>query len=481
MQPEGSVRARLLSVRLADDLDRLIRETRRDVGPFSLNGPRRCHSVSMSRVTTSSHGWSRSTGCGRRCRSRWRLGIPTLRIGGAYEPRSWVSVSAGMRRCSAVSSVSARVFLDEQNRQAFRPPPLGYLPDLPSEVLHPLLMAGSDDALAMTLRWITDVSGPVAPRLPRLHRVTTELLTVRDVEEADTEPDDEEALDPPELPLIALAVAAAARAVQTVDLPARLSTVIVECLNQGAAEDGTDPFTVAEVVALAALWCYAPEDAEPHDAARQDLASAVLGVRAAVDSDGRQLELPRWTGDNLILEPFADVLETADPAGDTRCACPSAALCGTCQPSGSGGAGWPTADEQVDIGTLIGFAVQPTVRAGNKPEFPVLGRYRSEVEFKDAADAVLHGLQAEVLSDSNHGLILGVLPDSPFAFRYSDLPFTSKREYRLVAGLVLTAGPHSRSPSPAGLDAERVRHVNASSSSNGYAKRVERAAPRRVG
>ena len=121
-------------------------------------------------------------------------------------------------------------------------------------------------------------------------RVTTELLTVRDVEEADTEPDDEEALDPPELPLISPhAVAAAARAVQTVDLPARLSTVIVECLNQGAAEDGTDPFTVAEVVALAALWCYAPEDAEPHDAARQDLASAVLGVRAAVDSDGRRL------------------------------------------------------------------------------------------------------------------------------------------------------------------------------------------------
>jgi len=120
-----------------------------------------------------------------------------------------------------------------------------------------------------------------------------------------------------------------------------------------------------------------------------------------------------------------------------------------------------TAADHVDIGTLIGFAVQPTARAGNKPEYRrVLGRYRSEVEFKDAADAVLHGLHAEVLSDSNHGLILGVLPDSPFAFKYSDLPFTSKREHRLVAGLVLTAVAAFAFPAPADLDDDRVRRVN---------------------
>ena len=28
-----------------------------------------------------------------------------------------------------------------------------------------------------------------------------------------------------------------------------------------------------------------------------------------------------------------------------------------------------TADDHVDIGTLIGFAVQPTARPGNKPEY----------------------------------------------------------------------------------------------------------------
>jgi hypothetical protein len=120
-----------------------------------------------------------------------------------------------------------------------------------------------------------------------------------------------------------------------------------------------------------------------------------------------------------------------------------------------------TAEDYVDIGTLIGFAVQPTARPGNKPDYRrVLARYRSEVEFKDAADAVLHGLRSEVLSDSDHGLILGVLPDSPFAFKYSDLPYTGKRQHRLVAGLVLTAVAAFVFPTPAELDDDRVRRVN---------------------
>lgn len=120
-----------------------------------------------------------------------------------------------------------------------------------------------------------------------------------------------------------------------------------------------------------------------------------------------------------------------------------------------------TADDHVDIGTLIGFAVQPTARPGNKPEYRrVLSRYRSEVEFRDATDAVLHGLGTDVLSDSAHGLIIGVLPDSPFAFKYSDLPFTGKREHRLIAGLVLAAVAAFAFPTPAELDDDRVRRVN---------------------
>jgi hypothetical protein len=311
----AAVRARLLSVRLADDLDRLIRETRRDlrtvVSEWATTVPQR---LDESRDHIES-----------RLESEHRLRAKvseSLEAGDAEVAESAARIANILGECQRRHEalhrrvIGAReVFLDEQNRQVFRPAPLGYLPDLPGEVLRPLLTAVSDDALAVTLRWITDVSGPVAPRLPRLHRVTTELLTIRDTEELDGEPVDEEELEPPEPPVISpSAVAAAARAVQAVGLPARLSTVIVECLTQGGAEDGTDAFTVAEIVALAALWCYAPEDVEPGESGRQDLTSEVLGARAAVDSDGTRLKLPRWTGDDLILAPFADALELADPS-----------------------------------------------------------------------------------------------------------------------------------------------------------------------
>jgi hypothetical protein len=311
----AAVRARLLSVRLADDLDRLIRETRRDlravVSEWATTVPQR---LDESRDHIES-----------RLESEHRLRAKvseSLEAGDAEVAESAARIANILGECQRRHEalhrrvISAReVFLDEQNRQVFRPAPLGYLPDLPAEVLRPLLSAVSDDALAVTLRWITDVSGPVAPRLPRLHRVTTELLTIRDTEELDGESVDEEELDPPEPPVISpSAVAAASRAVQAVGLPARLSTVIVECLTQGGAEDGTDAFTVAEIVALAALWCYAPEDVEPGESGRQDLTTEVLGARAAVDSDGTRLELPRWTGDDLILAPFADALELAAPS-----------------------------------------------------------------------------------------------------------------------------------------------------------------------
>lgn len=336
----AAVRARLLSVRLADDLDRLIRETRRDVrtvlGEWATTVPQR---LDESRDHIES-----------RLDSEHRLRAKvseSLEAGDSEVAESAARIASILGECQRRHEalhrrvIGAReVFLDEQNRQVFRPPPLGYLPDLPSEVLHPLLVTGSDDALTVTFQWITDVSGPVAPRLPRLHRVVTDLLTIRDSEEPDADLDDEEDLDPPELPLISpYAVAAAARAVQTVDLPARLSTAIVECFNQGAADDGTNPFTVAEVVTLAALWCYAPEDIEPGEAARQDLAPAVLGARAAVDSDGVVLELPGWTGDDLILAPFADALEMADPP-PTRALPEHLRHFAEGSPPRAGGAGW---------------------------------------------------------------------------------------------------------------------------------------------
>lgn len=119
-----------------------------------------------------------------------------------------------------------------------------------------------------------------------------------------------------------------------------------------------------------------------------------------------------------------------------------------------------TQNDHTDIGTLIAYAVQPTQRPGRSQEYRrVLGRYRTESDFRLATDAVLHGLHARVLSDGDFGLVLGVGPESPFAFRVADMPNTGSRIGRLMAGLVLVGLAAFAYPSPADLEEERIRRV----------------------
>lgn len=119
-----------------------------------------------------------------------------------------------------------------------------------------------------------------------------------------------------------------------------------------------------------------------------------------------------------------------------------------------------TRADHTDLGVLIAFALQPTTRPGRSPEYRrVLGRYREEPEFRQATDAVLHGLGTRALSDGDFGLVLGVEPESPFAFRFSDLPHSGSREGRLMAGLVMVGLAAWAYPTPAELEDSRPRHV----------------------
>jgi len=119
-----------------------------------------------------------------------------------------------------------------------------------------------------------------------------------------------------------------------------------------------------------------------------------------------------------------------------------------------------TQSDHTDLGSLIGYALQPTQRPGRSPEYRrLLARYRGEPAFRDASDAVLHGLGARVLSDGDFGLVLGVEPESPFAFHVTDMPNTATRDARLLAGLVMVAIAAYAYPSPAELDEERVRRI----------------------
>ncbi|MFY1633582.1 hypothetical protein ACN27F_09910 [Solwaraspora sp. WMMB335] len=119
-----------------------------------------------------------------------------------------------------------------------------------------------------------------------------------------------------------------------------------------------------------------------------------------------------------------------------------------------------TQNDHTDIGTLIAYALQPTRRPGRSHEYRrVLGRYRTESDFRIAADAVLHGLHARVLSDGDFGLVLGVSPESPFAYRVGDMPHAGTRIGRLMAGLVLVGVAAYAYPTPADLEEERIRRM----------------------
>jgi hypothetical protein len=121
-----------------------------------------------------------------------------------------------------------------------------------------------------------------------------------------------------------------------------------------------------------------------------------------------------------------------------------------------------THTDHTDIGILVAFAIRPTQRPGRNPDYQrVLGRYRTELDFKTATNAILHGLGAQVLSDGDFGLILAVEPESPLAFRISDMPYTGKPENKLLAGLVLTGLVAFAYPSTEELDDDRVRHISA--------------------
>lgn len=120
-----------------------------------------------------------------------------------------------------------------------------------------------------------------------------------------------------------------------------------------------------------------------------------------------------------------------------------------------------TQNDHTDLGALLAFALQPTSRPGRSPEYRrVLGRYRTESEFRTATDAILVGLNARVLADGDMGLVLGIEPESPFAFRYGDLPHTNNREGRLLAGLVIVGIAAYAYPAPEDLDSDRIRHLS---------------------
>jgi hypothetical protein len=121
-------------------------------------------------------------------------------------------------------------------------------------------------------------------------------------------------------PLIrAEVVDVAIRAVRSVGLPARLSRLLHACLNDVQTATPHVRQQGAEVLNLAVLWAFAPEDADDEGGRMaDDLMARILGTRSAVDTDGTPLRLPGWDGDDVIVASDADALADANPIPISR-------------------------------------------------------------------------------------------------------------------------------------------------------------------
>jgi len=156
--------------------------------------------------------------------------------------------------------------------------------------------------------------GPVAPRLPRLYRLVNDLWQQRDKTVPEGRDEEEPELSDSPLPLIREEfIAVAIRAVRAVGLPARLSQLLASCetdaqIAESARRSG------AEVLNLAVLWAFSPEEADDEGGLiAGDLVGRILGPRAAVDSDGTPLVLAGWEGDDVIVAPDSDSLASVLP------------------------------------------------------------------------------------------------------------------------------------------------------------------------
>ncbi|WP_160049950.1 hypothetical protein [Nocardiopsis sp. FR4] len=322
-------RARLLSMSLAEELDRLLRQTRRDLRiveeewaatvPEQLERARD-HIRGRLRVERNLLAKIREA----LTSTDSRLLKAALRIGQLLEECQQRHESLHQRVISARG-----VFLDEQERQAFRPPALLNLPDPHQDVLMPALELGRTDAGTLTERFLIDMWGPRTPRLPRLYRLVNDLWSrhTRTGPNDRNEDEGHDLADPPVPLLRPEIIGVAARAVERVGLPARLSALISACYDDPQEASASIRQQGAEVLNLAVLWAFSPEDADDDEGrSADDLMATVLGRRTAVDGDGLRLRLPGWDGDDVIVARDPNSLAEADPTPSVLLSTPPSSI-----------------------------------------------------------------------------------------------------------------------------------------------------------
>ncbi|WP_165956592.1 hypothetical protein [Kribbella antibiotica] len=299
---KAAERSRLLSVRYADELRALMADTSRDIravlGQWSSDVPQQLERSRVhleDRLAAEARLLDHVRGALDGAESEPSVTSAAVRIAGLLEECR--------RRHTELHGklVNARMtFIDEQTRQMFRP--LGGLrnPDLTDDVFLPLLRLPVDAAVDPAETFAVAIAGTQVPRIVRLADLVDDLMAPRRSGDIDEPLDPDEEPGDPEPPAVPVAVLiAAAAVVDSVQLPARLS-VLLTAAESAVLPAEVDRKSVLRVIALAALWSYAPESVEDF-AAAVDAAAQVLGSTVAIDADGTPLRLDGWSGDDLIV------------------------------------------------------------------------------------------------------------------------------------------------------------------------------------
>lgn len=306
---KAAERSRLLSVRYADELRTLLTDTVRDIrrvltrwaedvpGQLERN---RAHLE--ERLTAESRLLDHVRGALEASDAEPAVATAAARISGLLEECRHRHTELHGRLVSART-----IFLDEQTRQSFRP--VGGLrnPDVTDGVFLPLLTMPVDEAVAPAETFAVLVAGTQVPRMVRFADLVDDLLAPRRTPTPEEPPDLDEELgdpDPPAIPPRVLTVAA--QVVDSVGLPARLSDFLLAARAANLA-DGVDRAAVERLIVLAVLWNYAPETTQDVSIA-VDTAARVLGATAVVDADGARINVPGWSGDDLIVAEDEEAL-----------------------------------------------------------------------------------------------------------------------------------------------------------------------------
>ncbi len=194
---------------------------------------------------------------------------------------------------------SADVFLAEQVRQRFQPPPSLVIVSMNREVLHAVLRLSSSQALSVASGFLTSLTGPHSPEILHLSHLVNDLLQPR--REFGEEEREAPILDLTQEERARFSAATLDRTRSTfvgVDqTPERLSVLFARARALASSEEKAE---VLELVRLGALWAFAP-DPGPMSS------DGLLPGRALSVDDGTPLDDPDFGGSDLLVGSFEEL------------------------------------------------------------------------------------------------------------------------------------------------------------------------------